>query len=60
MEKPENLDFVSHETVVEDADTLAGIEEGLRDAEAGRTVSADEVRKRLAQWITASATRKER
>jgi predicted transcriptional regulator len=60
MEKPEKLDLASRETTTEDAETLAAIEEGLRDVEAGRTVSAEEVRKRLPQWITASATRKQR
>lgn len=44
----------------EDQETLAAIDEGIRDAEAGRTVSAEEVRKLLPQWITASSTRKGR
>jgi predicted transcriptional regulator len=44
----------------EDEETLAAIDEGLRDAEAGRTVPAEEVRKLLSQWITASSTRKGR
>lgn len=44
----------------EDEETLAAIDEGVRDAEAGRTVPAREVRKRLPQWITASSTRKGR
>ena len=38
----------------EDEETLAAIDEGLRDAKAGRTVPAEEVRKRLPKWITAS------
>jgi predicted transcriptional regulator len=38
----------------EDENTLAAIDEGIRDAKAGRTVPADEVRKRLPKWITAS------
>jgi predicted transcriptional regulator len=38
----------------EDAETLEGIDEGIRDAEAGRTVPAEDVRKLLTQWITAS------
>ena len=42
----------------EDEETLAGIEEGIRDAEAGRTVPMDEVRKLLPQWITRSSSRK--
>jgi predicted transcriptional regulator len=44
----------------EDEETLAAIDEGIRDADAGRTVPAEEVRKLLPQWITASSTRKGR
>ncbi|HEX5432744.1 MAG TPA: hypothetical protein VFY05_00785 [Candidatus Angelobacter sp.] len=44
----------------EDEHTRAAIDEGIRDAEAGRTVPLDEVRKRLPQWITDSSSRKER
>ena len=44
----------------EDAQTLAAIDEGTRDAKTGRIVPAEEVRKRLPKWITASSTRKER
>ena len=44
----------------EDEETLAAIDEGLRDCEAGRVVSSEDVRKLLPQWITESSTRKER
>ena len=44
----------------EDEETLAAIDEGIRDAEAGRTVPMEEVRRLLPQWITASSSRKER
>jgi predicted transcriptional regulator len=44
----------------EDAETLAAIDEGVRDAEAGRTVPSQEVRKLLPKWISASSTHKER
>jgi predicted transcriptional regulator len=44
----------------EDAETLAAIDEGVRDAEAGRIVPAEEVRMRLTKWITSSFTRKGR
>ena len=44
----------------EDEETLAAIDEGIRDADAGRTVPSEEVRKLLPQWISASSTRKER
>jgi predicted transcriptional regulator len=44
----------------EDEATLAAIDEGIRDAKAGRTVALEKVRKLLPQWITASSSRKER
>jgi hypothetical protein len=44
----------------EDERTLAAIDEGIRDAKAGRTVSSEEVRKLLPKWTTASSTRKDR
>jgi predicted transcriptional regulator len=44
----------------EDEETLAAIDEGVRDAESGRTVPSEEVRKLLPQWISASNTRKKR
>jgi len=44
----------------EDEETLAAIDEGIGDAEAGRTVPLEEVRKLLPKWITASSSRKER
>ena len=43
----------------EDKDTLGAIDEGLRDAESGRTLPSEEARKRLPKWIIASSTRKE-
>ena len=44
----------------EDEETLAAIDEGIRDAEAGRTVPIEEVRKLVPTWITESSSRKER
>jgi predicted transcriptional regulator len=45
----------------EDEETLAAIDEGIRDAEAGRTLPIEEFRKLLPQWITtASSSRKGR
>jgi hypothetical protein len=43
----------------EDEETLAAIDESIRDVEAGRVVSSEKARKLLPQWITASFTRKE-
>jgi predicted transcriptional regulator len=44
----------------EDEETLAAIDEGIRDADGGRTVASEEVRKLLPTWLSASNTRKER
>jgi predicted transcriptional regulator len=35
-----------------DAKTLAAIGRGIKDADAGRTVSLDEMRKLIPQWIS--------
>jgi predicted transcriptional regulator len=43
----------------EDDETLAAIDEGIRDAGAGRVVPAEEIRKLMPQWITASSSPKE-
>jgi predicted transcriptional regulator len=62
MAKAKKFEFEDPAPIVDDEDeqTLAAIDEGIRDAEAGRTVSGEEARKLLPQWITASSTRKER
>ena len=62
MAKARQFDLESPAPVIEDEDeeTLAAIDEGIRDADAGRTVPAEEVRKQLHTWITPSSTRKER
>ena len=62
MAKAKKIEFENPAPVLEDEDekTLAAIDEGVRDAEAGRTVPAEKVRKLLPQWITASSTRKGR
>lgn len=44
----------------EDEATLAAIDEGLRDAKSGRTVSLEQVRELIPKWISASSSRKER
>ena len=43
-----------------DAETLAAIDRGIRDADAGRTVSLDEVRKLIPQWIAKFDSQKPR
>jgi predicted transcriptional regulator len=62
MPKVKKFDVEDPVPVVEDDDeqTLTAIDEGIRDAEAGRTVPSEEVRKLLPQWISASSTHKER
>ena len=51
MAKPKKLDLKNPAPVADDEDeeTLAAIGEGMRDAEAGRTVPAEEVRRLLAE-----------
>lgn len=40
------------EQVEVDAETLAAIDRGIADADAGRTVSLDEARKLIPEWIS--------
>jgi predicted transcriptional regulator len=49
MAKSKKFDVENPVPVVDDEDeeTLAAIDEGIRDAEAGRTVPAEEVRRLL-------------
>jgi predicted transcriptional regulator len=44
----------------EDEQTLAAIDRGLKAAEEGRLVSAEEARERMEKWLTESSTRKTR
>lgn len=64
MEKSKKFDLEGPAPALNDNDedeqTLAAIDEGLRDAEAGRTVPAEQVRRLLPKWTTASSTRKKR
>lgn len=54
------LEIPVTEEVEVDAETLAAIDEGIADAKAGRTVSADEVRKLIPQWISKFESQKPR
>jgi predicted transcriptional regulator len=62
MAEAKEFDFDSPAPVVDDEneETLAAIDEGIRDAEAGRTTPIEKVRKLLPKWITASSSRKGR
>jgi predicted transcriptional regulator len=44
----------------EDEETLAAVDEGIRDAEAGRVEPAEKARELVPKWTTASSTRKRR
>ena len=54
MAKAKKFDLDNPAPIVDDEDekTIAAIDDGIRDADAGRTVSTKEARKRVSQWIT--------
>ncbi|HTA60662.1 MAG TPA: hypothetical protein VK805_21085 [Candidatus Baltobacteraceae bacterium] len=62
MAKAKEFELEKQAPVVDDEDqaTLTAIDEGIRDAKAGRTTPLEQVRKLLPRWITASSSRKER
>jgi predicted transcriptional regulator len=62
MAKAKEFDLDRPAPAVEDEDekTLAAIDEGIRDAEAGRAIPIEKVRKRLPKWTTTSSSRKGR
>ena len=62
MAKTKEFDFEEAAPIIHDEDeaTLAAIDDGIRDANAGRTVGLEQVRKLLSKWITASSSPKER
>ena len=45
-------EIVSLEEIAEEVAILAAIEKGTRDADAGRTIPHEEVKKRLTSWIS--------
>ena len=53
MAKAREFDLDKPAPAVEDEDekTLAAIDEGIRDAEAGRAIPIEKVRERLHGWI---------
>jgi hypothetical protein len=59
MAEASRIDFDDSAPIAaeEDEETLAAIDEGTRDAEAGRVIPIEEVRKLLPQWIAAFLTR---
>ena len=48
------------EEVEVDATTLAAIDRGIKDADEGRTVPIDEVRKMIPRWISKFESQKPR
>jgi predicted transcriptional regulator len=53
--------FVSNEDPVEvDAETAAALERRIKEADEGRLVPSDEVRKMVSRWISNFSTRHQR
>ena len=52
------LQLSATEEVEPDAETLAAIDRGRKDADEGRTVSLDEARKMIPKWISKFESRK--
>ena len=46
------LQVPATDEVAVDAETLAAIDRGIKDADEGRIVSIDEVRKMIPKWIS--------
>jgi predicted transcriptional regulator len=53
-------DIPETKQVAVDAETLAAIDRGIKDADADRTVSLDELRKLIPQWISKFESQKQR
>jgi hypothetical protein len=62
MRKAPKFDFLKPVCPGDDEDeaTLAAIDRGARDAKAGQTISAEQVRRLLRLWITGSSLHKKR
>jgi len=60
MAEVKKLDFSGTDHILdqEDEATLAAIDRGIKDADEGRLVPAEEVRKRMKKWITKSSSPK--
>jgi len=56
----QNLDTPVTDEVEVDAETLAAIDEGLRDADAGRTIPIEQVRRMIPEWISRFESQKPR
>jgi hypothetical protein len=62
MAEVKKVDFGDPAPLLDDEDdeTLAELDERIREADAGNTVPIEEVRKLLPLWITAASSRKKR
>jgi predicted transcriptional regulator len=58
--KESRFEQTDHLLDEEDDRTLAVIDRGLKAAEEGRVVSAEEARERMEKWLTESSTRETR
>lgn len=54
------LDVPVTEEVEVDTEALTAIDRGIKDADEGRSVSIDEVRKMIPQWISKFESQKPR
>lgn len=61
MAEANRFDFDQTDSILDEEDeaTLAAIDRGIKDADDGQTVSAEEVYKRMEQWLSKSSTRKQ-
>jgi len=55
-----DLKIPATDAVEVDAETLAAIDRGIEDADAGRTVSLDDARKLIPLWISKLESQKPR
>jgi predicted transcriptional regulator len=54
------IDLPATEEVEVDAETSAAIERGIKDADEGRTISIEELRALIPQWISKFESQKPR
>ena len=62
MAETNKIDFNEPAPLTDDEDeaTLAAIDRGIKDADEGRTVPLEEVRKMIPEWISKFESRKQR
>ncbi len=62
MAESKKVDFSRTDSILDEEDeaTLAAIDEGIKQAQEGRLIPADEVRKLIPQWISKFSTHPKR